>query len=527
LAAVMGLLAVPTVRDTGLDYDEAVYGHLARDFVEGRHCLQHMPGSARVEVGGRPFPLFVQGYLGAVKCWLLVPAFAVWGCTIPVMRFTMLACGWLGLLLLMLWARRTLGRAEALLAGLLLACDPAFFFPTVCDWGAFVPSFLCRCAGLLLGTIWWRTRRTGWMVATGAVLGLGFLNKIDFAVVLAALAAAAGCARLRALRRSLATESRQWLAGGIAFAVAASPMLWSCVRSARALWDIHQNRAPGQWTTKLQVAGAVLDGSYFHRLMEAGGLFDRMFDEPAGVCSPFGWALLLSLGVLGWQAARPTRSQTGGASVALLVALGVAVLGVGWLPEAVRIHHVLLLYPFPQLAIARAATRVWHSRPASPVLRRVGQAAVLAAVAGVLLAHVSALRRTQRFVSATGGRGMWSQALVQFAGAIRARDDLLIASLDWGFHEQLSFLTDGPKLFELTWNLQQGRSVTLLRETNCVYLIHPLEFSLFDYGQAALQRARAADPTLIVESHTNREGRVVFMSFRFAQPPRKDGQTPR
>jgi hypothetical protein len=94
----------------------------------------------------------------------------------------------------------------------------------------------------------------------------------------------------------------------------------------------------------------------------------------------------------------------------------------------------------------------------------------------------------------------------------------VIASLDWGFHEQLSFLTDGPQLYELTWNIQEGKPVSILPETNFIYLIHPPEFSLFDYGQTYLQAARQADPRLVIESRTNREGRIAFQYFRFAHP---------
>ena len=48
LAVAVVILAAPTVRATGLDYDEALYGHLAKDFLTGRHCLQHIPGSSSI-----------------------------------------------------------------------------------------------------------------------------------------------------------------------------------------------------------------------------------------------------------------------------------------------------------------------------------------------------------------------------------------------------------------------------------------------------------------------------------------------
>jgi hypothetical protein len=515
LGAAAFLLAVPTVHDTGLDYDEALYGHLARDFLQGKHCPQHMPGSQSVDLWGKPFPVFVQGYLGAVKCWMLLPTFAVFGAGIAVMRFTMLGWGLLGVLFLMLWVRRARGQTEAALAGLLLVADPAFFFPTVCDWGAFVPSFCFRCAGLFFAGLWWQERRVRWMALAGAAFGIGFLNKIDFIVVLLALAVAVLLARPRAIAQSVRAEIRHWAVGAGAFLLAGAPMLINCVRWFRSLLEVQSGAREGEFAAKLHIAGSLLDGSYFYRLMEAGGLFHRMFEAPSRVWTPFGIVLLVALAVLVFQLVSDNRRQASGWPLFLVTGLLVSAAGVLLLPDAIRIHHFLLTYPFPQLIIVAAAVWVWRSPFPRRLQRQVARGLTLVAVLGVLVGHVLALRQTQQFVSATGGRGTWSKALETFAGEIRTRDDLVIASLDWGFHEQLSFLTDGPQLYELTWNIQEGKPVSLLQETNFVYLVHPPEYSLFDYGQTYLQAALQAAPGLVVQSRTNLEGRVVFQYFRF------------
>jgi hypothetical protein len=508
-------LALPTVRDTGLDYDEALYGHLAKDFLQGRHCLQHIPGSSSLNVGDRPFPVFVQGYLGAVKCWLLLPSFAIWGATVAVMRFTLLAWGLLGVLFLMLWVQRVRGNAEAVMVGLLTIFDPAFFFPTVCDWGAFVPSFLFRCAGLFFAGVWWNKRQTLWLALAGASFGLGFFNKIDFAVFLLALGTATVLSQPRRMAQSFRRETRQWLVGGIAFLLTGSLMVVSCFRWLQAILAVPTGGQPGQFATKLHIAGALLDGSYFSRLMKAGGLFDNMFESPLFLWAPFAVVLLLSSVVLAIEAVRNAQSARRHWTVFLLTGLGILIGGVFLLPDAVRIHHLLLIYPFPQLVIAAAATQTWRLADAASSWRHAGRVAAFCAVLLVIAWNLAAVRKTQVFVTATGGRGTWARALATFAQEIRTRDDLVVASLDWGFHEQLSFLTDGPKLYELTWNIQQGRPVSLLGETNFVYLVHPPEFSLFDYGQKYLAAARQADPGLRLHSRTNLEGRVAFEYFYF------------
>ena len=509
------LLAVPTVRDTGLDYDEALYGHLARDFLQARHCPQHMPGSSSVEIGGRPFPVFVQGYLGAIKCWLLLPSFVLFGSSISTMRFTMLAGGALAILFLMLWVRRIRGDAEAILVGLLTFSDPGFFFPTVCDWGAFVPSFLFRCLGLYLFALWWVRRRIGWIVLAGGAFGLGFFNKIDFVIFLFAAGAAAGLSQPQQAIQSFRREKWQWFAGALTFLFAGGLMVFSCFHWLRGLLAVPAGAAQGQLLTKLHVAAAVLDGSYFLRLMQAGGMFDRMFESSGGLFTPLALVLSIAVIVRISLAARKAQPEERKWTIFLLAGLVISTAGFFLCPDAVRIHHFLLVYPFPQLLMAAAATCVWRRASRAVAWERVARTIVIALVMLVVCNNLAAVRKTQRFVSTTGGRGTWSKALELFARDLGTRADLVVGSLDWGFHEQLSFLSNGPQLYELTWNIQQGVPVKLLRETNFLYLLHPPEFSLFDYGETYLAAARRADPALLVESRTNAEGRIVFQYFRF------------
>ncbi len=502
-------LALPTVRETGLDYDEAAYGHLAKDFLTNRHCEQHMPGSQCLEIAGRPFPVFVQGYLGAVKCWLLLPSFTIFGTSVAVMRWTMLAWALVGVLALMLWTRRTLGVWPAVAAGFLVVLDPAFLFPTICEWGAFVPSFFCRCAGLLCLLLWWQRRRLIWMVLAGATFGIGFLNKIDFLVVLLALAGAALVTKPSRMIARLRAPWKHWLAGVVAFAVTSFPMLLNLAKWSREVLAVQTGVRTGEFATKVNVAKAMLDGSYFHRLMESGGLFGRMFEQTSAGWPIFGVVLGAAVVALVIYAVRDERAKARGWSMFLLVGFGLAAFGWLVLPDAVRVHHALLVYPFPQLIIAAVAARLFRTG--------MGKAIGTFALAAVLVTHLASIRRTQLFLAQTGGLGEWSTALQEFAAEVRGRADVMLVSFDWGFHEQLSFLTDAPRRFEPTWNLQEGKPVELLPDPRCYYLIHPPEFSVFDYGAKYLALARATDPQLEVQSRTNREGRVVFQLFRFVK----------
>ena len=155
LAAAIVLLAKQNLSVPGLYYDEAVFARLAKDFVTGHVHGQHMPDHQVVTLAGRPFPLFIQTYLGALKSWILIPAFRIFGPTVAVLRATTLFWSLIALLLLMLGIWRWLGLATALIAGALLAFDPTFFSFRCWTGGlrfrassAGAPAFTSRFAGI-------------------------------------------------------------------------------------------------------------------------------------------------------------------------------------------------------------------------------------------------------------------------------------------------------------------------------------------------------------------------------------------
>lgn len=118
--AISTVLASVTIRNLsapGLNYDEAVFAGLAKDFVTGSPHGQHMPGTQAVNLLGRPFPLFVQPYLGTVKSWLIIPSFTLFKPSIAVLRLTALGWTLLALMLFMLWTWKLLGLPASLLAG--------------------------------------------------------------------------------------------------------------------------------------------------------------------------------------------------------------------------------------------------------------------------------------------------------------------------------------------------------------------------------------------------------------------------
>src|SRR5438046_2245649 len=102
LAITMLLLAKENLSVPGLYYDEAVFAGMAKDFLTGQVHGQHMPGHVVTQIFGRPFPFFIQIYLGALKSWMFMPGLGLFGYSVAVLRATNLFWGFVALLFFML-----------------------------------------------------------------------------------------------------------------------------------------------------------------------------------------------------------------------------------------------------------------------------------------------------------------------------------------------------------------------------------------------------------------------------------------
>ncbi len=128
LAALFFGIGWQNLSSPGLFYDEAIYGGLTKDFLAGHANGGHMPGVSTTEIFGGPFPIFVQPYLGALKCWLLIPIFKICGSTLAVLRASNLFFCAVALLIFMLWTWRLLGLAGGAARRIAAGVGPGVLF---------------------------------------------------------------------------------------------------------------------------------------------------------------------------------------------------------------------------------------------------------------------------------------------------------------------------------------------------------------------------------------------------------------
>jgi len=527
VATLSAWLALRNLDVPGLYYDEAIQAVPAAEFLrEGGRPLQ-IPGAKSIWLGGGWFPLLTQPYMGALKSQLLIPVFATFDPSVAVLRATTFAWGLAGCLFATLFAARILGAPVALCMAALLALDPSFLFVSRHDWGSFSLGLVLRCAGLWLGAEGLARRSSAWLAASGLALGLGLYNKIDLAPVLLATAGALALSQPRAALRTIRERSRGLLAFAAGLLLGAAPLLAAGLGGAVAVGSAASDlRLGADLPEKLGAWSAFLDGSYFHRLMLAGGSFEALPDVQGAASGVFGPALVASALVLAWclVARRPWQARERALAFAL-AALVLGVAGLLLLPRAVRIHHVLGVTPFPQLVVAAAAAELWRGGAslggvlAGPALRTIAALGI----AAVLVGHLWVDQRTLEEIRASGGRGRWSDALVGWAPELAADPATAVVSLDWGFDAPLRFVSPRLDLREPFWSLLgPARTGMRLEGTpRTIYLVAPPRFRVFDFGQELLAAvARLPEGAAVVRTHRDRSGEAAFLSIHVARPHR-------
>lgn len=521
LAAVLGArdLALP-----GLYYDEVIQAEPAVAFLAGDPRPSEIPGMRDVRLLGRRWPWMTQPYMGALKSQALIPVFALLAPDATHLRAATLAWALVGLALAMGWAHRVLGFGVATATGLLLAVDPSFLFVARHDWGSFSLGLLLRCAALLLLQRGHVGRSPPWLFAGGLCAGLGVYNKIDFAVWGIAAAAALACAQPGLLRAALGTRRREALAALAGLAVGAAPLLLAAGGALGAAGAASRAGAGGL-DEKLAVAAATLDGSYFERLLLAGGRFEQL-PQVAGDAAGPGLALLavatLFLLVLlarerwrgRWDPPRPAQAFC-------VLCLVFSLAGLLLTPRAVRVHHYLNAWPFPQLVLAIAGVELWRRSAQLAALRTAAHIALATLAIALLGGSLRLVEDTQRTLERTGGRGRWSDAPAAFERALP--ESTRLVCLDWGFAGPLRFAQPAREVVEPVWRLRRARGapVAIAGTPDDVYLVNPPELAVFPYGQALLAALPALPPDSVrVSVHRDREGHEVFRSIRFSAPHR-------
>jgi 4-amino-4-deoxy-L-arabinose transferase-like glycosyltransferase len=169
-ACALILLAAYRIELPGLYYDEVDFVNAARGAPDNT-MIQMRLGSA---------PIFIMPYLGALKAWIYVPVFRLFGVSALTIRLPAILITAVTLLIFFQLMRPSLGAIWSTIAVWIMAVDPANIFPSRLDWGPTVLMHFFQAA--ILG-LWFSYRDTAklWKLAFIYICaGLGFFDKFNF-----------------------------------------------------------------------------------------------------------------------------------------------------------------------------------------------------------------------------------------------------------------------------------------------------------------------------------------------------------
>lgn len=432
---MQGLVFIP---HAGIQTDEALFGMGIYKPIYAEHMARIL---------GHDVPTMMMSYIGALKTWIYAAIFQVWAPSPYSVRIPVLLAGTLTVWLFFLLLRDTVGMRSALAGCALLAFDTVFLLTTTFDWGPVAFQHLLLVAGIFMVT---RFYNLGGLLNLGAgffLLGLGLWDKALFVWMLGGL----GVATLAVFPRELFSKLswRNFAVASICFLVGAWPLVaYNSVSGLKTFGaNAHYSSAgldSKLFQVRLGMEGGALLGYLVHddpaprpgrpanALERASVALSDWSDDPR--VGLLGIAFVLSLALLPWVWSSPARKPMLFALVFLLVT---------WLQMAFTqdvggsAHHVVLLWPFPQVVVAVAFTR------ATRALRR-GAVAVLVVLIAVVCG--SSLLVTNQHLAQLVERGpttVWTDAVYPLADYLKQLPAKRIYVMDWGMFDSLRLLDQG------------------------------------------------------------------------------------
>ena len=434
-------------RSVGLEYDEALLHHGAVHILNSRAepTFAHDWGSW-LQFGGRYWPLTVIPYMGAVKSYIALVPFAIFGTDLVVIRGLAAALGAFGIFGIAKLVQAQISANVATAVALVLASHPAYVIYTFYDNSAF--GLWMASLGLICLTLrsYLARRDTLTAICLGFAAGIAVWGRLNFIWLIAAALLAYPLA-LRARPRVPKLHVLGMILGSFA---GSFPML------------VYQYRSRGGALRFLNEQGHIDVGSVFTTRLDTMAKTLLTNEENAaiwgGVPAPRVLAYTLAAIVLialvscllanGDEEPAIVRWSRGCAFTFIIFALFMMA---STLP--VSGHHLVALVPIGALAVTlmmrRVALRWRHGK-------LVVAAAAIFYFGSATISNVIAIKG----VRATGGVGSWSDQIGTLADHVEVQyGGRELKILDWGLQNNLYVLSNASiRSKELFWAATRERT---------------------------------------------------------------------
>ena len=521
-AALFLFLAVVLLPYPGLQNDECLfaqpyYGATAEDM--------------KIHLFRRDVTLMLMSYLGTVKTLVFKPILKMWAPSVWSIRFPGLVTGAATIWMFGLLLYRLAGPFAAIAGAFLLALDPSYILTTVFDWGPVAIQHFCLVGGVLALNAFYRSG-SRWMLAAGfGLLGLGMWDKALFSWMLSGLVVASCLFLLKEIWRRLTLLNVAIAVG--AFLLGAAPLLIYNVRTDLETFRGNTKFVPNEiWPKTIQVRhtldGSGLFGYLTHeewddspRQPENGiERFSTALRHFAGYRRQgwLGYALLLALVCVPFWTTRWKIMAF--ASVVMVVAwlMMASVSGAGG-----ATHHVVLLWPVPQLLVAVGLATAVANRK---ILWRWAAGGL---VVVVCLQNTLVTNQYLYSFQLVGAGSSWTDAIFPLKDALVRLHPEHVNQMDWGAEFNILALTRGK--MDIRWGAEPGdrevpnandlRLLTYFLDSaaESVWVEHrePIEVTS---GSAKRFAKRALDMGYgkqELEVIRDRNGREMFVIYRFVK----------
>ncbi|MFN8523626.1 MAG: glycosyltransferase family 39 protein [Chloroflexota bacterium] len=522
-------LALPHLSRPGLYYDEALQAPAAiRLLGQDPHRGLDLPRG--ISLLGRELPVMTMSYLGAPKSYLIAAAFVIGGVSVESLRLLGVAVGVITVALTACLAWRLSGWLAGAIGGMLLASDPAFVLHTRTDWGPVALAAVLRVGAMLALAAWLDSGRSRWLVLGAWLLGLAVYDKASALWLVLALGLVGILAwlafRWRPGPRPLA------LAAG-AFVLGSAPFwLWNAFNDWAAFrFAARGNLGGGIASTDLAslLAAASDRPRLLGEMLSGGGMdvlqFGTTIDRPLWLSAQVP-LLVLAMGLSLWSSFRDGawaacfRRLWLGPLLALIVFAQMLAS-----PLAIWQHHLIGLYPLPQLFIGAAAGELARDRRTdrwTPPRAALSLGLVWALVANILL-----MGEYHGLMTSWGGAGNWSPVIGDVASVLQEElRGRTVQTLDWGAAYPLMVYSGGAVRIEELWvRLREGDRAALarreLRDPANVFLLREPGRENFPGPAATFWQAAQADGRrpCLERVFTDTDGRPLYRLYAFGGCP--------
>ena len=425
------------------------------------------------KIGGRYIALLNQDYLTYLKSYTFIPAFLLNGINLKSVRLTGIVIAGVALLFGFYFMKGFAGLFPAVIGTVLLMTDLSYIFHNRHDWGPVSLMFLFKLSALYFLLKWWRTDRWMYFVVGTACLGLGVLDKANFAWFLfagfLAFVLTCGLPRDRWRAKHVVILVIFMLAGSFFYIdrnVFSRGRLFTLMKGDTKGWEKFEPGALYQRARyHINLLNNTLDGRVFYR-------FSTGQELPTPSLFPWLFWLSVPFWVL-FGRGRPAKFMFL-LNVFTFVAFVLT-------PQAGGSHHTMAIYPFPHYFAAIVLSQLHERFGRTPRRLLVASGVVTVIIVAVSVSNLYGINIHYAAYQAGKTSKRWTEQIYPLVDYLRANKDRPAHVYDWGIRHNVLFLTEGEiELGEPYWSAMfdpdfEARFERTFPEPGVSYVLHTEE----------------------------------------------------